>query len=170
MAFSCCWMEYNAYMLPWFILDFEIIWMEDTFKLVTWKYVRISTQQLRKTDSWGVHYLIRILVTSIPCMLYLRKKNSKHLLKSYFCHEHLLPVKQMVTTVSSLSFILCRGSSLHISKFKMKVRLQRVLQQILWKIQGESSELFSQVSFWSVSWRDVTFIVQTGKVSIATTV
>lgn len=93
ITFSCCWMEYNTYMLHWFILDFEIIWTEDTFKLVTWKYVRISTKKLRKMDSWEVYYLIRILETSSPCMLDLKKKkNSKHFLKSYFCHEHLTSV------------------------------------------------------------------------------
>lgn len=61
----------------------------------------------------------------LPLYIKPEKRNSKHFRKSCLCHEHLLPVKQMLTTVSSPSFILCRGSSLHTSKFKMKVRQER---------------------------------------------
>lgn len=137
----------------------------------TGNVVKVQEDQYPKTEKNGFMRSIlpdQNINNLLPLYIRSEKRNSKHFLKSYLCHEHLLPVKQMVTTVSSLSFILCRGSSLHISKFKMKVRLQKVLQQILWKTQGESSEIFSQVSFLSVAWRDVTFIVQTGKVSIAT--
>lgn len=94
----------------------------------TGNVVKVREDQYPKTEKNGFMRSIlpdQNINNLLPLYIRSEKRNSKHFLKSYLCHEHLLPVKQMVTTVSSLSFILCRGSSLHISKFKMKVRLQK---------------------------------------------